>query len=272
MLQLDNIDKTKLSEPVLNFLNEIELKHAKLGYCLTVRAVQSTSREEFWQLRFFDPRFIGDESIDLVGVVEWTYGSRSDKEYKITSRKVQNDRYGHWGNEHSSRRTKDMKKAVKIAMEAMQPFEWHEVSAKGRRDAERAHERWASEDSKAAYPFRISHEDVYEEVKYLSKYLKDLGIQFNTEAFKKAAAGLEAYEEMQRKASIKPRFDTIMVRPDKTILIPDGRALEPQELSDFDALPERTRNGIALLKLVEKDKLLPEIGYRAGENTYFILV
>ena len=271
MLQLNNIDKTKLSEPVLNILEAMELKHAKLGYCLTVSAVQSIHKEEFWQLRFHDTRFTNDESVELVGVVEWTYGSRSDKEYKITSRKIQNDRFGHWGNEHSSRRTKDVKKAVKIAIEAMQPFEWHELSSKGRRDAERAHERWANEDNKAVYPFRISHEDIYEEVKYLSKYLKDLGIQFNTEAFKKAAASIDNYEEMIRKTSIKPRFDTVMFRNNKVILIPDGRALEPKELSDVDALPENTRNGIALLKLVEKDKLLPEIGYRAGENTYFVL-
>jgi hypothetical protein len=98
-----------------------------------------------------------------------------------------------------------------------------------------------------------------------------MGVQFKTEAFKKAAAGMANYEEMQRKATLKPKFDTVMFRNNKVILIPDGRALEPKELSDVDALPESTRNGIALLKLVEKDKLLPEIGYRAGENTYFIL-
>ena len=268
MLQLTDIDKTKISEPVLNILETMELKHAKLGYCLTVSAVQSTYKEEFWQLRFHDPRFAEDESTACVGIVEWTYGSRSDREYKITSRKIENDRYGHWGNEHSSRRTKDVKKATKIAIEAMQPYEYHEVSAKGRRDAERAHERWAGEDNKAVYPLRIGADAMYEELKYLIA----TGIQFKTDAFKNAAAGIEAYEEMIRKASIKPKFDTIMVRPDKTILIPDGRALEPQELSDFDALPENTRNGIALLKLVGKDTLLPEIGYRAGENTYFILV
>lgn len=123
MLQLNNIDKTQLSEPVVQLLEAMELKHAKLGYCLTVSAVQSTHKEEFWQLRFHDTRFVGDESVDMLGVVEWTYGSRSDKEYKITSRKIQNDRFGHWGNEHSSRRTKDVKKATKIAMEAIQPFE-----------------------------------------------------------------------------------------------------------------------------------------------------
>jgi hypothetical protein len=267
MLQLNNIDKQQLSEPVLNILEAVELKHAKLGYCLTVSAVQSIHKEEFWQLRFHDTRFTNDESVDMVGVIEWTYGSRSDKEYKITSRKIQNDRFGHWGNEHSSRRTKDVKKAVKIAMEAMQPFEWHELSSRGRRDAEKAHERWKDEDNKAVFPFRIGHEELYKEV----KHLVEMGVQFTTDAFKKAAAGMADYEEMQRKANIKPKFDTVMFRDNKVILIPDGRALEPQELSDVDALPESTRNGIALLKLVEKDKLLPEIGYRAGENTYFIL-
>jgi hypothetical protein len=268
MLQLNNIDKAKLSEPVLNLLEAMELKHAKLGYCLTVSAVQSTSREEFWQLRFHDQRFVDDTSVEPVGVVEWTYGSRSDKEYKITSRKIQNDRHGHWGNEHSSRRTKDIKKAVKITMEAMQPYEWHELSARGRREAERTHERWAQEDNKAAYPLRINPESMYEELKYLIS----TGVQFKTDAFKNAAAGIEAYEEMQRKANIKPKFDTVMVRPDKTIFIPDGRALEVKELDAVESLPEKTRNGIALLKLVGKDTLLPEVGYRAGENTYFILV
>jgi hypothetical protein len=109
---------------------------------------------------------------------------------------------------------------------------------------------------------------MYEEI----KYLVGMGVQFKTEEFKKAAAGIEAYEEMIRKISIKPKFDTVIVRPDKTIFIPDGRALNPQEFNDTDSLPEQARTGIALLKLVEKDKLLPEVGYRGGENTYFILV
>jgi hypothetical protein len=268
MLQLNNIDKAKLSEPVLDFLNTMELKHAKMQYCLTVSAVQNTNREEFWQLRFFDQRFADDDSIDPIGVVEWTYGSRSEREYKVTSRKISNDRFGHWGNEHSSRRSKDVKKAVKTAMETLQPYEWHELSNKGRRDAERAHEQWIREDNNAVYALRIDADSVHEELKHLI----GMGIQFKTDAFKKAAAGIDAYEEMQRKASIKPKFDTVMLRGEKIILIPDGRALEPQEFGAVEALPESTRNGIALLKLVEKDKLLPEVGYRAGENTYFILV
>lgn len=268
MLQLTNVDKTKLSEPVLNILNSIELKHAKLGYCLTVQAVQHGHREDFWQLRFMDSRFEGDDSVSPVGTVEWTYGSRNNYEYKITSRKIQNDKFGHWGNEHSSRRTKDVKKATKIAMDNLLPFEWHEISAKGRRDAERAHEKWKDEDSSARRPFMIGHEGVFEEI----KHLVEMGVEFKTPFFKNAAAGIADYEEFIRKSSIKPKFNTVLIRPDKTIFIPDGRCLETTESSDIDTLPEATRNAIALLKLVGTGSLLPEIGYRGGENTYFILV
>jgi hypothetical protein len=268
MLQLNNVDKTKLSKPVLDFLNAFELKHAKVSYCLTVSAHQSVSREEHWQLRFNDTRFLDDDSIEPVGVVEWTYGKRSDHEYKVSSRKIQNDRFGHWGNEHSSQRSKDVKKALKIALDNIQPWEWHEISAKGRRDAERAHEKWSSEDSKSMYPFRIDLGIVYEEI----KHLVEMGVQFKTNEFKKAAAGIEEYEEFLRKAAVKAKFDTVIVRSGKTIFIPAGRCLEWKELDGFDSLPEDTRNRISLLKLVDKNNLLPEIGFRAGENTYFILV
>ena len=267
MLQLDNIDKTQLSEPVLAFLNEMELKHAKIGYCLTVSAVQSTYQEFYWQLRFHDTRFTEDE-VGLVGSVEYTYGKRSDHEYKISSRKIFNDRFSHWNNENHSQRTKDMKKALKIAMSNLLPFEWHEVSSQGKRNAEQAHEVWARSDNSSTRPFRIDTDEMYKEIKHLVA----MGVQFKGEAFKSAAAGIEAYEEFQRKSSIKGKFDTFIVREDKVILIFDGCALEPQEFGALDALPESTRNSIALLKLVDKDKLLPEIGYRSGENTYFILL
>lgn len=266
MLQLNDIDKTKLTEPVLAFLNALELKHTKLPYYLVVTAVQSVHREEFWQLRFKDSRFVDDDSVDLVGTVEWTYGSRNDKEYKITGRKIQNDRYGHWGNERASRRTKDVKKAVKIAMENLEPFEWHEISAKGRRSAEDKHRMWACENDRAVHPFNLGHPAIYEEI----KHLVEQGVVFKTEFFRKAAAGLSAYTEHAERMTKPAKFDTVIERGDKVILIKDGRALEPQELASSEGLPENTRNSIALLKLVGENSLLPEVGFRAGVNTYFV--
>jgi len=267
MLNLIDIDKTQLSEPVIAFINALELKHATNSTTFDVRAVRSPHRPEFWQLRFFDPRFT-EEEMPPANVVEWTYGTRNDKEYKVTSRKIQNDRYGYWGNESSSRRTKDMKKAVKIAMESLAPYEWHEISAKGRKDAEDSHRNWMNEASQSTFSFTIGYDAVYQEIKHLVKQ----GVVFKTEEFKEAVAGIPAYEEFQDRRSKNAKFHTVIERGEKVIYIRDGHALEPEEFCAFDPLPESTRNAIALLKLVGKEKLLPEVGYRAGENTYFVYV
>lgn len=265
MLNLIDIDKTAMSQPVVDILSTLELKHTKEPTPYNVKAVQSVNRPEFWQLRFFDPRFT-EEEMPPVAVVEWTYGSRSEKEYKICSRKIQNARYSYWGNENSSRRTKDVKKAVKIALEALAPYQWHEISNKDRKNAEDSHKNWASENGKAVHPFNIGHPVIYEEIKHLIAQ----GVVFATESFKSAAAGIPAYEERKERLDKDAKFDTIMERGDKIILIKDGRALEAQELSAMDALPESTRNSIALLKLVGENSLLPEVGFRAGVNTYFV--
>jgi len=267
VLNLIDIDKTKMSQPVVEFLNILELKHAKNPTVIDVRAVQSIHREEFWQLRFADPRFT-EEEMPLIGVAEWTHGNRSSREYKISSRKIQNDRFNGWSNESSSRRSKDIKKAVKIAMESLAPYEWHEVSAKGRRDAEGSHRGWVSECNQSVKSFSIDNSVVYAEI----KHLVEQGVVFKTEEFKRAAAGIPAYEEFLGRLQKPVKFDTVIDRGDKVIYIKDGRALEVQELGAFDSLPESTRNSIALLKLVGKDRLLPEVGYRAGENTYFTYV
>ena len=264
MLNLIDVDKNKISQPVVEFLSMLELKHAKNPAVIDVRAAQAIHKEEFWQLRFADPRF-SEEEMPFIGVAEWTYGSRSDKEYKISSRTIQNDRFSGWSNENKSRRTKDVKKAVKIAMETLVPYEWHEVSAKGRRDAEGSHRGWVSECNQSVRPFSIDNSIVYEEIKHLVAQ----GVVFKTEQFKRAAAGIPAYEEFWARTQKPVKFDTIIERGGKVIYIRDGRALEAQELGAVEALPESTRNSIALLKLVGKDSLLPEVGYRAGENTYF---
>jgi hypothetical protein len=265
MLNLIDIDKTAMSQPVIELLSTLELKHTKEPTTYNVKAVPSVNRPEFWQLRFSDPRFT-EEEMPPVAVVEWTYGSRSEKEYKIASRKIQNARYGYWGNENSARRTKDVKKAVKIALEALAPYEWHEISNKDRKNAEDKHRLWTCENSRSVYPFNIGHEGIYEEI----KHLVEQGVVFKTEAFKSAAAGIQAYDEHIERMSKPAKFDTVIERDDKIILIKDGRALEAQELSAMDALPESTRNSIALLKLVGENSLLPEVGFRAGVNTYFV--
>lgn len=266
MLNLNDIDKALLSEPVVQFLNLLETKHTKLTSTLNVKAVQSVSREEFWQLRFYDPRFTGEKH-PPVGVVEWTYGSRSDKEYKITSRKITNERYGHWGSEHASRRTKDIKKAVKIALEALVPFEWIETIKQPLGQAERNHEQWIRQS--ATYGSALSNIGIASMVEELENLMAQ-GVTFKTEAFKKAISKIPDYHENQRRHAVKPKFSAVIDRGDMVVFIPAETPNTPQELPSLDVLSDSIKQSIALLKIMDKDSLIPEVGYRGGENTYFI--
>jgi len=265
MLNLIDIDKTQLSEPAVAFLNAMELKHAINPTTFDVKVLLNTGRPEFYQFRFFDPRFT-EEEMPPVGVAEWTYGTRNYKEYKVASRNITNARYGYWGSENSARRTKDVKKAIKIAIESLAPYEWHEVSAKGRKNAEDSHRNWTHENSEALDPFRMNIDQIFKEI----KHLVEQGVVFKTEAFKKAAAGIPAYEEYEGRLNKNAKFHTVIERGEKIIYIRDNNALKAEEFNAIDSLPEATRNAMALLKLVGGNKLLPEVGYREGENTYFI--
>jgi hypothetical protein len=265
MLNLVNIDKNQLSQPIVEFLSTLELKHAKNPDTFNLTAVQSTNKPEYWQLRFYDPRFTEDE-MPPVMAVEWTWGTRSDKEYKVASRKIENARYGYWGNENSARRTKDVKKAVKIALDGLAPYEWHEVSAKDRKNAEQKHQAWANENSHATAPFIMGYDEVHQEIKHLVAQ----GVIFTTEKFKKAAASIADYDEYKERLNKNAKFHTVIERNEKIIYVRDGHALEAEEFNAVDALPENTRTAMALLKLVGANSLIPKVGYRAGENTYFI--
>lgn len=266
MLNLNDIDKTLLSDPVVQFLDLLETKHTKITSPLNVKAIQSTSRPEFWQLRFYDPRFV-DEKHPPVGVVEWTYGSRSEKEYKISSRKITNERYGHWGNEHASRRTKDIKKAVKIALEALVPFEWIETVKQSLRQAEQNHERWMRES--LTFGSSLGGVDVHSMVEELENLMAQ-GATFKTEAFKKAISKIPDYRENKRRQAIKPKFNAVIDRGDMVVYIPAETPNAPQELPSIDVLSDSIKESIALLKIMGKDNLIPEVGYKGGENTYFI--
>ena len=61
-----------------------------------------------------------------------------------------------------------------------------------------------------------------------------------------------------------------MFRDDKVIYIThDG---QQQELANVDALPEKHRDAIALLKIMGDEQIIPEIGYKGKHQKYFVYV
>lgn len=266
MLQQVNIDTNVLSEPIKVLLDDLMLKHNKLQYCLTVSAKQDSNNPEFWTLIFRDPRFT-EEEVGAVGTVRWSWGSRNDKEYITTSRRIENERYHAWnGQEHRSKRTKDRKKAIKHVLEFVKPYDWIELVMEERAGALKAHERWKDENDSLQWMFRPGANEVVEELQHLIS----LGVTFKTEAFKRMVDKFPEWQEHQRRKSIKTKADSILFRDDKVIYIThDG---QQSELPNTDALPEKHRDAIALLKIMGDEQIIPEIGYKGKHQKYFVYV
>lgn len=266
MLQQVDIDRNVLSEPIKVLLDELTLKHNKLQYCLTVSAKQDSHNPEFWTLLFNDPRFTKEE-VGAVGSVSWEWGSRTDKEYKIKSRLIDNDRFGHWNrDERKAKRTKDVKKAVKAILEFVKPYMWQELMMEERSNAQRASSKWKDESDGIQYRFKPEVKEMVEEL----KNLMEQKVIFKTEAFKNMLQKIPEWEEMQRRKSIPSKFDSVMFRDDKVIYWTHDGALS--ELASVDALPEKHRNAIALLKLMNDEQHLPEVGYKGKHQKYFVYI
>lgn len=266
MLQQVDIDRNALSEPVRLLLDDLTLKHNKLQYCLTVSAVQDSRNPDFWDLVFHDPRFSNDEA-KPVGAVSWSWGSRNDKEYRTKSRLIQNERFGSWNrDEFHSKRTKDVKKTIKNILEFVKPYDWHELVTEERNQALRAASKWRDENDKIQYSFRPNAKEVVEEI----RHLLNLNVPFKTEAFKNMINKLPEWEEHERRMSIPNKFDSVMFHKDKVVFIThDG---QQSELPSVDALPEKHRNAIALLKIVGDEQHIPEVGYKGKHQKYFVYI
>ena len=264
MLQQVDIDRNALSEPIRVLLDELILKHNKLQYCLTVSAEQDSRNPDFWALVFRDPRFT-EQEVGAVGTVHWSWGSRNDKEYRTKSRLIQNERFHAWNkDEHRSKRTKDPKKAIKHVLEFIKPYDWIELVAEERNNALRAHNKWRDETDSIQWMFKPSATEMVEEL----EHLLNLNIPIKTKAFKQMIDRLPEWREHQRRKSIQPKADSIMFRDDKVIYIThDG---QQSELPNTDALPEKHRNAIALLKIMGDEQIIPEVGYKGKHQKYFV--
>jgi len=266
MLQQVNIDTNALSEPIKVLLDDLMIKHNKLQYCLTVSAKQDANNPEFWTLIFRDPRFT-EQEVGAVGTVRWSWGSRNDKEYVTTSRRIENERFHAWNrDEHRSKRTKDPKKAIKHVLEFVKPYDWIELVAEERNNALRAHGKWRDESDSIQWMFKPSASDMVEEL----EHLLSLNIPIKTEVFKRMIEKLPEWREHQRRKNIQPKADSIMFRDDKVIYIThDG---QQSELPNTDALPEKHRDAIALLKIMGDEQIIPEVGYKGKHQKYFVFV
>lgn len=264
MLEWINKDESVVPKDLLDVFNQLTLKHASVSTKLLV-AYKPYVREGTGEYRFWDPRFT-KETDKPVGKVKWEYNyqPRTDTSYNyvVVSPRIQNKKYGEWNNDYHTISSINHKKAIKAAMEFIKPFSYAAIVKEFQPKVERAHGQWVSENSSVSYAFNLNHEDTYAEIKNLASQ----GVMFTTEVFKKAVAKLAEYEEWQERKKVTG-LACIYVEGEKCVEV---RGTKETIFNSVKELASDIQSKMAMLKIMDINILLPEVGYRIDDKTFWV--
>jgi hypothetical protein len=265
MLEWINKDESVVvPKDLLDVFNQLTLKHATVPAKLLV-TYRPLNREGTGEYSFWDPRFVGVKD-KPVGTLRWEYNyqPRTDTSYNfvVFSPRISNQKYGAWNRDYHTISSINPKKIIKTAMEYIKPFSYAEIVEESQPKVERAHDQWVSENSSVAYNFNLNHTQTYAEIKNLLSQ----GVMFTTEAFKKAVAKLAEYEEWQERKKIQG-LACIYIEGDKCVEV---RGAKETIFNSVEELASDIQSKMAMLKIIDVNTLLPEVGYRIDEKTFWV--
>jgi len=230
------------------------------------------SKPEYKTAIFIDPRFPKRvERRERVGYVKMSEGDLME----IGSRLIKNDKYRRHSLEYNTKASKIESKVVKMMVDFLKPFSFSEIFEFNSDRTEGLIKGWRSELYKAGESiWHVSSNDLYEEV----KHLRDLGVQFKTDEFRKLAEAVETRDayKVREKQSLEIYH----------VYVVDGRvAVTSKELDKYkihnhkptvmydslETLPEDLLADVSMLKILGGEAPIPGVGYRVSDNEFYVM-
>ena len=108
-------------------------------------------------------------------------------------------------------------------------------------------------------------------------HLQSMGVQFKTNEFREVASqGLEFYGESQRRMIANLRMVNVFIQPDGSVLIgwpqSSGSPMGSVTYENMDSAPEIIQQKVAMLKICEQNKFVPELGRMTSPEKYWLMV
>lgn len=207
----------------------------------------------------------GDEVIGEIDMdVNWR---TSDRSYEFDCRQLRAKR-----SRGSSTKTKDLKKATKLIIENFHPLSYGEHAHKAEQLTKQAAYRVQSS---RKYSFSQLEAKARPEVmSFLSKHWSEfIGSVLDSQLQRELHELLDVYAEAKAADEINVAIGTkgtfIKLVGDKYVVKRHGT--DELNVYNNEALPSDLRGGIGALKLVTKDMVIPEIGVRGDEDTFYLL-
>jgi hypothetical protein len=223
------------------------------------------------QVRFVDSRFAKD-SWRMEKVLAILHMNGFDKNgkpaIKMMSKRIANEKYSTHNSEYHTRVSSDPKKVLKWMKEYIKPYTPQEVAERTRDRAFSAYDTWQTEASDAMSGLNyVREEELYAEI----EALVSVGVQFRTDKFRKLAEeGLPAYLEKQARRNADKPATHVIFNPDDSVAVTDKDGATTYD--SFDMVPQAIQQQVSLLRMMEADQYLPEVGIKFDKNVFWINV
>jgi hypothetical protein len=197
-----------------------------------------------------------DSNLDNAG---FTYCVRADD--------IENEKFACGNDGYHIRQSKDMAKAVKLAMKYLTPLDYDDINdrCKGALNTGIYNLREPARE-KVDKKMRIEHGVIAQEIVHMIAS----GYQPSTEAFKNAL-DMWAREgaELKRMQDYKPRACFVWVKPN-SLSYKFMEDIVVTECTSMDDVPELIRNKLAVLQIAKNGDAIADVGVRVSDITYWV--
>jgi hypothetical protein len=191
----------------------------------------------------------------------------AEVQYCVESKKIENEKYACHSDGYNIRQSKDMKKALKIAMTYLKPLGYDDVLNNCRDKLSNGIENLRSPARERLHErLSIQRNDIAQEVAHMiaSGYVP------STPSFK-IAVDLIVNEgaELRRMQDYKPRACFVWVKPN-SLSYRFTDETQVTECTSMDDVPEFVRNKLAVLQIAKNGDAIADVGMRVSDITYWV--
>lgn len=187
--------------------------------------------------------------------------------YCVESKKIENEKYACHSEGYHIRQSKDMKKALKVALQFLKPIVYDDILDECRNSLSLGVQRLREPAQDKMYSkFNIERSVIAQEVSHMIA----AGYVPNTAAFKNALDMLvNEGAELKRMQDYKPRACFVWVKPNSLSyrFVDDTQTTE---CTSMDDVPEFVRNKLAVLQIAKNGDAITDVGVRVSDITYWV--
>jgi hypothetical protein len=231
--------------------------------------INVTARNHGELIIFEDSRFPAKNTKvhNIVGTLRDAGTDKNNKQqYEVRSRLINNEKFAAHNDDYYSRTTNDPKKVGKFLKDYFKPFTPNEIAGltssrfSSHDDEWRDEFRWKLRDVVAIEP-----SELFAEV----QHLQALGVEFNSDKFKRIVTeGMPMFSEHMRRKNESRKVTHVFINPDDSVQATYKEITSTYQTAE--EMPKDMQQQVAMLRMVEADTFIPEVGMKMSTNTYWI--